>query len=75
LGTPITSLPKPTLPLTVTVGGVPATVLFAGIPSGLTGVTQIDFTVPANAPLGTQPVVVSVGGVPAAAVNLTVLPM
>ncbi len=74
-GTPVTKLPQPALPLTVTVGGVPATVLFAGIPSGLTGVTQIDFTVPVNAPLGTQPVVVSVGGVPAAAVNLTVLPL
>jgi uncharacterized protein (TIGR03437 family) len=72
-GTPPAKLPHSRLPLTVSVGGVPATLLFAGIPSGLTGVTQIDFTVPLNAPLGSQPVVVSVGGVPAAPVNLTVL--
>ncbi len=72
LSTPIGKLPHSRLPLTVTVGGVSATILFAGIPSGLTGVTQIDFTVPLNAPLGTQPVVVSVGGVAAPAVNLTV---
>jgi uncharacterized protein (TIGR03437 family) len=65
-------LPKPRLPVAVTVGGVAATVLFAGIPSGLAGVTQIDFTVPANAPSGTQEVVVTVGGVAAPPVMLTV---
>ena len=65
-------LPKPRLPVTVTVGGVAATVLFAGIPAGLTGVTQIDFTVPANAPTGAQEVVVTVGGVAAPPVMLTV---
>jgi uncharacterized protein (TIGR03437 family) len=65
-------LPKPRLPVAVTVGGVAATVLFAGIPAGLTGVTQIDFTVPANAPPGAQEVVVTVGGVAAPPVMLTV---
>jgi uncharacterized protein (TIGR03437 family) len=60
-GTATSKLPKPKLPLTVTVGGVTATVSFAGIPPGLVGVTQINFTVPAGAPLGSQPVVVTVG--------------
>jgi uncharacterized protein (TIGR03437 family) len=65
-------LPKPRLPVTVTVGGVPATVLFAGIPSGLAGVTQIDIVVPPNAPTGPQNIVVTVGGVAAPPVPLIV---
>jgi uncharacterized protein (TIGR03437 family) len=65
-------LPKPRLPVTVTVGGVAAQVLFAGVPSGLAGVTQIDFVAPANVPAGEQDVVVTVGGVAAPAVKLTV---
>ena len=55
--------PKPRLPVVVTVGGVQASVSFQGIPAGLTGVTQIDFAIPANAPTGPQQVVVTVGGV------------
>ncbi len=76
--TPTTSnaakLPKPRLDVTVTVGGVPATVSFAGIPKGLVGASQINFTVPANAPLGNQQVVVIVGGVAAPPVMLSVTP-
>ncbi len=56
------NLPRPTeQPVTVTVGGVPATILFAGIPSWSVAVMEIDFVVPSVAP-GAQPVVVSVGG-------------
>ncbi len=66
--------PMPRQPLSVSVGGVPAPVGFAGIPNGVAGVTQIDMTVPANAPLGQQPLVVTVGGVPSQAVTLTVNP-
>jgi len=62
-GTAVTRLPAPRQPLSVTVGGVPATVLFKGIPSGLAGVTQINFTVPSGVPAGRQQVVVTVGGV------------
>jgi uncharacterized protein (TIGR03437 family) len=57
---PISGLPKPRAPISVTVGGVPAQVVFAGNP-WLVGVTQINFTVPANAAVGTQPVVVKAG--------------
>jgi uncharacterized protein (TIGR03437 family) len=64
--------PKPRLPVTVTVGGVAAKVLFQAIPYGLAGVTQIDFTIPSGALLGPQQVVVTVGGVAAPGVNLTV---
>ena len=72
--TDYTKLPVPGLPLTLTVGGLPATIDFAGIPRGLVGVTQINFTVPAAAPLGPQPVVVTVGGVASPPVVLTVVP-
>jgi uncharacterized protein (TIGR03437 family) len=58
--------------LTLTVGGVQATIAFAVIPPGLVGVTQINFAVPMDCPLGVQPVVVQVGGVASAAANLNV---
>jgi uncharacterized protein (TIGR03437 family) len=64
-GTPIAQLPKPRVPLTVSVGGVKADVSFAGNP-WLVGVTQVNFTVPANVTPGSQPVVVAVGGVSSA---------
>jgi uncharacterized protein (TIGR03437 family) len=72
--TPIGLLPQPMLPVGVTVGGVPAQTLFAGVPSGLTGASQINFTIPANAPTGVQPVVVTVAGVSSPAASLTVNP-
>jgi uncharacterized protein (TIGR03437 family) len=72
--TPLSQLPAPVLPVTVTVGGVaaPLPLLFAGIPPGLVGVTQINFQIPATAPLGPQPVIVTVGTVSSAPVTLTV---
>jgi len=65
--------PKPLLPYSVTVGGVAATIDFIGIPSGLVGVTQINYTVPSGISTGVQPVVVTVGGAasPAASLNVT----
>lgn len=73
--TALAKLPKPRLPLAVSVGGVAAgTPAFWGIPSGEVGVTQINFTIPANAPTGQQPVVVTVGGVASNALSITVLP-
>jgi uncharacterized protein (TIGR03437 family) len=69
--TTVGQLPKPRAPLTVTVGGVKADVAFAGNP-WLVGVTQVNFTVPANAPTGAQPVVVTVGGVASAPATLNV---
>ena len=72
--TPLDQLPKPVLPVRVTVGGIPADIYFIGVPSGLAGATQINFTVPPNAPLGVQPVVVRVGGTASPPVNFTVMP-
>jgi uncharacterized protein (TIGR03437 family) len=62
LDTPVSQLPKPRAQVKVTVGGIPANVVFIGNP-WLVGITQINFTVPVNAPTGPQPVVVTVGGV------------
>ncbi|HXJ40254.1 MAG TPA: protease pro-enzyme activation domain-containing protein [Bryobacteraceae bacterium] len=70
--TPVANLPKPLLSVTVTVGGVPAIVQFAGLIPGAVGVGQINFQVPTTVPPGVQPVVVTVGGVPAPAANITV---
>jgi uncharacterized protein (TIGR03437 family) len=68
------NLPKPVLPLSVTVGGVPAFLQFVGIGPSLVGAAQVNFTVPASVPPGPQPVVVTVGGVASPPVNLTVQP-
>ena len=57
----------------MTVGGIKADVAFAGVPSGLSGVTQINFTIPLNTPAGVQAVVVNVGGVDSPGVNLNVI--
>ncbi|MCX6629410.1 MAG: protease pro-enzyme activation domain-containing protein [Candidatus Solibacter sp.] len=71
-GTATSRLPRPRLPVTVTVGGVAATVSFAGTPVGVVGVSQVNFTVPAAVPPGVQPVIVSVGGVRTQTGRLTV---
>jgi len=64
----------PLLPLSVTVGGVPAFLEFVGITPGLIGVTQVNILVPSSTPQGNQPVVVTVGGVASAPVNVVVQP-
>ena len=71
-GTPANRLPHPRLPVTVTVGGSPAPVVFTGVPAGLAGVTQVNFTIPKDAQSGLKQVVVTVGGVSSPPVFLTV---
>jgi uncharacterized protein (TIGR03437 family) len=73
--TPLPNItPKPVQAVSITVGGVPVATPFAylGTPAWAIGLTQINFTVPANAGSGVQPVVVTVGGVASAAANLTI---
>lgn len=55
----------PVLPVTATVGGLPAVVQYAGSAVGLVaGVIQVNVQIPANAPTGSAvPLVISVGGV------------
>jgi uncharacterized protein (TIGR03437 family) len=57
---------------TVTVGGVPANLTYWGVPSWSVGVTQINYTVPPNAPLGRAPVLVTAGGTASAPLYLIV---
>jgi uncharacterized protein (TIGR03437 family) len=70
--TALSHLPAPTLPVSLTIGGVPAPLIFIGVPPGVVGVTLINFQIPLDAPLGPQPVVVTVGDVPSAPATLTV---
>ncbi|MEZ5352986.1 MAG: hypothetical protein R2762_10155, partial [Bryobacteraceae bacterium] len=60
---PADPLSRTTLPVTVTIGGVNAPVSFAGLTPGLTGLYQINVTVPQGVPIGNSvPVVVTAGG-------------
>jgi endo-1,4-beta-xylanase len=53
-----------TLPVTATIGGVPAVVVYAGpAPGEVNGVMQVNLTVPTGL-TGAQPVVITVGNVP-----------
>jgi uncharacterized protein (TIGR03437 family) len=71
----ISDLPVPLLPVSITVGGTPAFVQFVGIPVGLVGVAQLNFTVPGSVTAGPQPVVVTVNGVasPPAMIQVTAI--
>jgi uncharacterized protein (TIGR03437 family) len=62
-GGPLT--PQPLLPIAVTIGGQPATVVFYGEAPGLVaGVMQVNVIVPTAAASGADALVVSVGGNP-----------
>ncbi|HLK67114.1 MAG TPA: protease pro-enzyme activation domain-containing protein [Bryobacteraceae bacterium] len=73
-GTPVASLPAPNQSVSLTVGGVNTPISFSGIPAGLVGVLQINYTVPSQLATGAQPVVVTVGGAASQSVTLTVTP-
>jgi uncharacterized protein (TIGR03437 family) len=68
--------PAPQLPVSITVGGIAVAQPFAfiGIPSWSVGVTQINFTIPANVPAGPQPVVVTVGSASSLPATITIMP-
>jgi uncharacterized protein (TIGR03437 family) len=54
--------PKPLLPVTVTIGGQPAQVQYAGAAPGLVaGVMQVNAVIPAGTPAGNVPVSIQVG--------------
>jgi len=59
-----TSLPKPVLPVSVTIGGVPAEVTYYGAaPALVAGLFQINARLPPGTGAGDQPVIVTVGSV------------
>ena len=55
-------LSRVTSPVTATIGGQPATVLFAGLAPGFAGVYQVNLTVPQLQP-GDYSLAITVGGV------------
>ncbi len=60
----ISQLPQPLLPVTVTIGGVPADVLYAGAaPTLVSGVIQVNVRIPPSLSSGDLLVVLNVGGV------------
>jgi uncharacterized protein (TIGR03437 family) len=63
---------KPMLPLTLTVGGVPAFLKTVGLAPLQQGLMEVDFYVPGSVAAGDQPVVVTVNGVASPAAKLTV---
>jgi uncharacterized protein (TIGR03437 family) len=71
-GNSISSLPAPRQPTSVTVGGVPASISFLGIPVGVVGVVQVNFTIPAAVASGSQPVIVTVGNFASKAASVVV---
>jgi uncharacterized protein (TIGR03437 family) len=71
-GTSASLLPKPLLPVSVTVGGAPAIVQFAGLIPGMVGIGQINFQVPLGAAPGLQSFVITVNGVSTVAQSITV---
>ena len=70
-GSPATPLAHPTSTPSLTIGGAPVPVLFAGLTPGLVGLYQINFQIPANAS-GTLKLEVSQAGIVS---NSTVLPV
>jgi uncharacterized protein (TIGR03437 family) len=70
--TPIANLPQSILPLTLSIGGQSAQILFNGIPYGLVGVTQLNFVVPSGLTPGPQQVVVTVGTAPSKPATFTI---
>jgi uncharacterized protein (TIGR03437 family) len=72
-GTPLASLPLPLLPISVTVGGMPALIQFSGVTPGVVGLLQLNFQVPSGLAAGMQPVVVTAGGLQSPPFLITVL--
>jgi uncharacterized protein (TIGR03437 family) len=56
------TLPAPVLPVSVTIGGKPAQINYAGAaPQGIAGFIQVNVMIPAGLAPGAQPVVLMVG--------------
>jgi len=70
--TPLASLPAPRMAASLTVAGMPAKIVFIGVPFGLAGVTQVNFTIPSGVAPGPQQVVLTVGGITSQAAMITV---
>ncbi len=70
----VTPVPQQTVSITVAGFAVAQPFAFIGIPSWSVGVTQINFAIPANVPVGPQPVVVTVGSASSFPATITIMP-
>jgi uncharacterized protein (TIGR03437 family) len=70
---PPAAAPVPLQAVSVTIGGVPATVAYSALAYNFEGLMQVNVFVPSSIATGVQPIVVSVGGTPslAAKINIT----
>jgi uncharacterized protein (TIGR03437 family) len=67
------TFPAPVAPVSVTIAGQPASLVYAGeAPGFASGVFQVNATIPTGTPSGSQPVVLSIGSINNAAQNITV---
>lgn len=71
-GTATADLPQPTHSVSMTVGGVEATIEFIGIPSAIVGAVQINYLVPSGIATGAQPVIVTANGVASSPAYLSI---
>jgi len=70
---PVTPLTQTLEPVTVTIGGVPATVFFSGLTPGFTGLYQVNAFVPAGVTPGDNvPLVITQSGRPSPTVSISV---
>jgi uncharacterized protein (TIGR03437 family) len=70
---PVSPLSQTTLPVSVTIGGQNAQVLFSGLAPGFAGLYQVNAVVPAGiAPAANVPLTLSVAGITSAAVTITI---
>lgn len=72
---PVEPLAATLVPPSVTIGGVPATVIFSGLAPGYVGLYQINVQVPAGAPTGPSvPLALTIGGVSSNTATIAVDP-
>ena len=71
--TPLSPLAQTTDPVTATIGGAQAQVLFAGLVPGFSGLYQVNAIVPSNVPVGDSvPLVLTAGGEPGPSVSIAI---
>jgi uncharacterized protein (TIGR03437 family) len=72
--TPATGLVQPTSPISVAIGGQPATVLGAAYTPGFIALLQINITVPSGLAAGSYPMIVTIGGQVSNSATVSVAP-